>query len=75
MDEITSIVNAITNVGFPIVCCFYLFRLFQNVTTTMKELSDAIKSVEATLTSTLTGIEIRLQEIEYCSKLKGDDGK
>ncbi len=45
--------NMITNVGFPIACCFFLFKQQGDLNKTLGELSN-----------TLTGINVRLDNIE-----------
>lgn len=55
-DEIIAL---ITNVGFPIVCCIFLFILLNKLTTTMSELN-----------TTMAVINTRLDNIEDALKLK-----
>ena len=51
--EIQDVVNLITNVGFPIVCCGVLFKL-QN------ELNNTLKSLSVTLAE----MNVRIDNIE-----------
>lgn len=51
--EIQDVVNLITNVGFPIVCCGVLFKL-QN------ELNGTLKSLSVTLAE----MNVRIDNIE-----------
>lgn len=51
--EFQDIVNAITNVGFPIVCCGVLFKLVNNINATLKDLA-----------VTLATMNVRIDNIE-----------
>lgn len=51
--EIQDIVNLITNVGFPIVCCGVLFKLQSDLNSTLKNLS-----------VTLAEMNVRIDNIE-----------
>lgn len=48
-----DIVTLISNVGFPIACCIFLFKQQTKLTDTLTELSN-----------TLTSINVRLDNIE-----------
>lgn len=58
MDEI---VNLISNIGFPIVCCIILFSLYKNslqeLQNTIKKNTDTIIYLQATIEKILTRIE------------------
>lgn len=56
--DITAITTLISSVGFPIVACIVLFKQVDKLTTTLAELS-----------TTLTGINQRLDNME--DELKG----
>ena len=51
--EFQDVMNAITNVGFPIVCCGVLFKLQNNLNTTLKDLA-----------VTLATMNVRIDNIE-----------
>lgn len=51
MGEYSEIINAISTVGFPIVCCFVLFK--QN-----SKLSDTIASLKETLVENTTLLKL-----------------
>ena len=51
--ELTEILTAISNVGFPIVCCVVLFKLQGKLNDTLKELS-----------VTLATMNVRIDNIE-----------
>ena len=51
--EIQEVVNLITNVGFPIVCCGVLFKLQNDLNSTLKALS-----------VTLAEMNVRIDNIE-----------
>lgn len=51
--EFQDIINAITNVGFPIVCCGVLFKLQNNLNATLKDLA-----------VTLATMNVRIDNIE-----------
>ena len=53
MMEMTEILTAIANVGFPIVCCIVLFRLQNNLNGTLKDLA-----------VTLAQMNVRIDNIE-----------
>ncbi len=55
-----EIIQVITNVGFPIACCVFLFIEFKALTKTLSELS-----------STLSVINARLDNIEDTLKKGG----
>lgn len=56
MEEIT---NLISNVGFPIVACVFMYKSQQEMTKTINELS-----------VTLKGIDTRIQGLEDTQKFK-----
>ena len=51
--EFKDILEAITNVGFPIVCCIVLFKLQNNLNNTLKDLA-----------VTLATMNVRIDNIE-----------
>lgn len=51
--EFQDILSAITNVGFPIVCCGVLFKLQGNLNNTLKDLA-----------VTLAQMNVRIDNIE-----------
>lgn len=51
--EFQDIISAITNVGFPIVCCGVLFKLQNNLNATLKDLA-----------VTLATMNVRIDNIE-----------
>ena len=51
--EFQDIMSAITNVGFPIVCCGVLFKLQNNLNATLKDLA-----------VTLATMNVRIDNIE-----------
>ena len=51
--ELTEILTAVSNVGFPIVCCVVLFRLQGKLNDTLKELA-----------VTLATMNVRIDNIE-----------
>ena len=63
--ELTEILTAISNVGFPIVCCVVLFKLQGKLNDTLKELS-----------VTLATMNVRIDNIEnVVVKKVSNDGK
>ena len=62
--DATEIINAIGSVGFPIVACVGLFKLYDK---TIKEIVNALNEVKSVLTnvnSTLNRIDSTLEDIE-----------
>lgn len=53
MENIDVLVTLISSVGFPIACCCVLFYLFYEMRNTLDKLN-----------TTLTALDVRLQEIE-----------
>ena len=51
--ELTEILTAVSNVGFPIVCCVVLFKLHGKLNDTLKELA-----------VTLATMNVRIDNIE-----------
>ena len=51
--ELTEILTAVSNVGFPIVCCVVLFKLQGKLNDTLKELA-----------VTLATMNVRIDNIE-----------
>ena len=51
--EFQDVLSAITNVGFPIVCCAVLFKLQNNLNATLKDLA-----------VTLATMNVRIDNIE-----------
>ena len=63
--EMTELLTAIANVGFPIVCCIVLFRLQNNLNGTLKDLA-----------VTLAQMNVRIDNIENALVKKvSNDGK
>lgn len=58
--ELTEILTAIANVGFPIVCCVVLFKLQGNLNNTLKDLA-----------VTLATMNVRIDNIENALVKKG----
>lgn len=56
MDDYTMLIQAIGSVGFPIVACCALFKLYQDFSKTLEQIS-----------ATMKAIEIRLEQIEECA--------
>ena len=53
MESVDMFVTLISSVGFPIACCCVLFYLFHEMRKTLEALN-----------TTLTAMDVRLQEIE-----------
>lgn len=53
-----ELVNAISNVGFPIIACYFMYKQQQELNKTILELSNTLK-----------GIDTRIESLE--NKLEG----
>lgn len=57
-------VDLVQSVGFPIVCCFFLFKQNKELTNALNNLSSAIKGVDKRLKKIETKVGIEYEEDE-----------
>ena len=55
-----DIITLISNVGFPIACCVFLFKQHNKLTNTLTELSSTMSGIK----TELSNINMRLDNLE-----------
>jgi hypothetical protein len=70
--DYTDLMQAVGSVGFPIVACCALFKLYQDFSQTLQQISATMKAIEIRLEQ-IEESASKMKEIVSHEKMKGED--
>lgn len=63
MDSMEVIINMIGSVGFPIVACLYMFKLFNDLQKTLAELNVSLTVMNERISQIETKLDDKKEEV------------